>query len=271
MSLGQYRQALEDDGLARNTVAAYGGHIRRWRASGEPDVVAWLRVRIRDVPAGTATQVKAAVRRWLEFQGESRDIALPRGPRRKRRTRHALTPAQTRAFLERVQRARKLTPQAKAILGLLPLTGLRISEAVTLTDKSFVSRHRKRGLLIRGKGGHERFVPLGRSARDLVDRYRELVEVPRQGFLFPGRQPGSHVRPDTIRAALRRWRRTTEAHLTPHVLRHTFATTAYNAGTDIRTLQAVLGHTDPATTAIYAQPAERRLSGAVEAADPYRR
>lgn len=306
--LEDFREFLIDDGLALNTSNAYVGHVRRWRESDESDLVEWVRHRIRGAPVGTATQVKSAARKWLEHTGlDPAEIRLPRGPRRKRALRRSLTPEQLAAFLGRVKRSH-MAPRTKLILSLLPLTGLRISEACALTAEQFQSRRRKRGIVFPGKGGHERFIPLGATARALWDTYQRRHRPPTSGYLFPGRpqplvssepcercgaaggvrcttktgQPadphrGRPAAPPAdpvpigaheIRRALRKLRRKGEEHLTPHALRHTFATNAYNGGTDLRALQALLGHANIATTAIYARPDARTLAAGVDAADP---
>ncbi len=310
--LADFHLWLLDDGLRRATADAYVGHVRRWReAEGGPELVAWLRGRVRGAPVGTASQVKAAARKWLEYEGlDADEIRLPRGPRATRKVRRSLSPEQLAAFLGRVKRSH-LPARTKLILSLVPLTGLRISEACALRREQFVTRRRRRGIVFEGKGGHERFIPLSKTARDLLDTYDRRHRLPERGYLFPGRpnpapspepcprcgaaggercqtrtgraaeEPHRQrppaptpepipIGPHQIRRQLRDWRRRGEEHLTPHVLRHTFATNAYNGGTDVVALQALLGHANLSTTAIYTKPDVNALTAGVEAADPTR-
>jgi integrase/recombinase XerD len=158
----------------------------------------------------------------------------------------------------------------RALLEVLYATGLRVSELVKLR---LTEIQREGGYLqFSGKGNKERIVPVGETARDWVDRYlrearpalahgRETGEV----FLSGWRAKGS-TRPRPLTRTgfwklLRAYGRQAgvRSHLSPHVLRHSFATHLLERGADLRAIQAMLGHADLSTTQIYTHVLEARL------------
>jgi len=158
----------------------------------------------------------------------------------------------------------------RALLEVLYATGLRVSELVKLR---LTEIQREGGYLqFTGKGNKERIVPVGETARDWVDRYlrdarptlahgRETGEV----FLSGWRAKGS-TRPRPLTRTgfwklLRAYGRQAgvRSHLSPHVLRHSFATHLLERGADLRAIQAMLGHADLSTTQIYTHVLEARL------------
>jgi integrase/recombinase XerD len=155
-------------------------------------------------------------------------------------------------------------PTARAALEILYATGLRISELLGLPRAALASAADI--LIIRGKGGRERMVPLSDTAREAA------AALPASGkFLFPGRNP---LRPLTRQgfdlilrdAALAAG--LDPSHLSPHVLRHSFASHMLARGADLRSLQLLLGHADIATTQIYTHVLAERLQRLVEAHHP---
>ncbi len=131
--------------------------------------------------------------------------------------------------------------------------GLRISEACGLHPEDIDSRR----MLVRirhGKGDHERYVMLSRRLLVVLREYWKAARPPGP-WLFPGRDPGRHVSKDSVRKALKA--AAVQCGLTkratPHTLRHSFATHLHESGTDIRTIQVLLGHRSIRTTQLYAQ------------------
>jgi integrase/recombinase XerD len=163
------------------------------------------------------------------------------------------------------------------LLELLYATGLRISELATLPLA--VVQRTPRFLTVRGKGGRERVVPLGEPARQALARYLAC----RGGFapggrpspwLFPSRGDSGHLTRQrcgqllkmlAIRAGL------DPGRLSPHVLRHAFASHLVDRGADLRSVQQMLGHADIATTQIYTHVLGDRLRRLVETAHPLAR
>ncbi|MEA2755103.1 MAG: integrase/recombinase XerD, partial [Aliidongia sp.] len=164
-----------------------------------------------------------------------------------------------------------------AILELLYASGLRISELVSL-PLATVARG-EAYLTVRGKGGKERLVPIGGGARAALDAYLAI----RAGFLepgkparwlFPSRGAGGHLtrnRCGQLLKALALEAGLDPAKLSPHVLRHAFATHLLAHGADLRSVQQMLGHADIATTEIYTHVDVDRLTRLVTTAHPLAR
>lgn len=164
-----------------------------------------------------------------------------------------------------------------AIVELLYGAGLRVSELVTLPLAA--ARGDPHHLIIRGKGGKERLVPLGAPARAalaayIVVRGRFLLGGRRSSFLFPSRGRDGHLtrrRCGQMIEALAREAGIDPARLSPHVLRHAFASHLVAGGADLRSVQAMLGHADIATTQIYTHVESERLERLVAAHHPLAR
>ncbi|MDG6094529.1 tyrosine recombinase [Acetobacter sp. AN02] len=158
---------------------------------------------------------------------------------------------------------------ATAAIELLYASGLRISELLSLRREAF--RAEARSLIVRGKGGKERLIPLSGSARAAALALMEQDREKGSPFLFPGRTPGSPITRqafDYILHDVGRRAGLDTARLSPHVLRHSFATHMLAHGADLRTLQTLLGHADIATTQIYTHVQAGRLREAVETHHP---
>jgi integrase/recombinase XerD len=151
----------------------------------------------------------------------------------------------------------------RAMLEVLYACGLRVSE---LTGLSLTSLNRRQGVVrIVGKGGKERLVPVGQEALRWVERYLDegrpaLVAGIASAALFPGRR-GRPITRQAFWYALKRY--ALQAGITrdisPHTLRHAFATHLLNHGADLRAVQMMLGHADLSTTQIYTHIAQTRL------------
>jgi len=160
-----------------------------------------------------------------------------------------------------------------AMLEILYATGMRISELVTL-PMGAISR-RRRTLTITGKGGRERLVVLTEAALDAIDvwlSYRDqLPAAVTSAFVFPAAD--GHVSRQWFAQVLDQLRREAGlAHrISPHMLRHSFATHMLYRGADLRSLQILLGHADISTTEIYTRTQDERLAGLVRDTHPLAR
>lgn len=149
----------------------------------------------------------------------------------------------------------------KMVLTTAYAAGLRITEACSLQVADLDS---KRGLIhVRmGKGKKDRFVMFSPALRDALRRYWVVVR-PSSRWLFPGRLPGSHIHRGSVRKLLARTvkRCGITKRVTPHVLRHSFATHLLETGADLRAIQLLLGHASIRTTAGYTQVSQATLLG----------
>lgn len=158
-----------------------------------------------------------------------------------------------------------------ALLEILYSSGLRVSEVCQLriADVDVPGRQ----LRVRGKGRKERIVPIGRPALEALDRYwsrlgqRGLSDLP----AFPGgRNAGGTIQPSEVQTRLKRHLRTAglDPKLTPHKLRHSFATHLLDRGADLRSVQELLGHARLSSTEIYTHVSTERLKRAYQQAHP---
>jgi len=160
---------------------------------------------------------------------------------------------------------------ARAALEILYATGLRVSELLGLPRRALAGDASV--LMIRGKGGKERIVPLSEAAKAAAAELVALQEKDGR-WLFPGREPrhaltrqgfGQMLKLVALEAGL------DPARVSPHVLRHSFASHLLAHGADLRSLQLLLGHADIATTQIYTHVLAERLQRLVEAHHPLAR
>jgi integrase/recombinase XerD len=170
----------------------------------------------------------------------------------------------TAARLQRGRHGRRLT----LIVELLYATGLRISELVTLPASAAKAQD---ALIIYGKGGKERLVPLGRQAISAMQSYEKdrnsfYMSQGDSPWLFPSRGKGGHISRRRVGQMLDEL--AVEAGIevqkvSPHVLRHAFATHLLHNGADLRTVQELLGHEDLSTTEIYTHILDERMKSLV--------
>lgn len=267
---------LRQRGLLPRSAQAYAEAVAR----GLPDPVAALRRLVAArAPIGTVTQARAAVAHWLRWNGDADEhiaATLPPARGRKPDPKRSLSVAALGAYRTL---AAKEQENVRPVLLLLPLSGLRLSEAVGLCYAHVVQGEAGAGLHIRGKGDKPRVVPLGGAGTAIVtaqlaalDRYaaaQGLSPAARAALpLFPARPSRPELGPlsgAAVRVAVTRIARLDErlAGLTPHLLRHTYATLTLAAGLDLATLQTVLGHEDIQTTRRYLHPTADQLSAAI--------
>ena len=150
-----------------------------------------------------------------------------------------------------------------ALMELLYATGLRVSELVSLPASA--ARQEARFLMVRGKGGHERMVPLTDKAHAAANAYlaaREAAGFPDSRWLFPTGAESGHLTRQAFARDLKDLAALagiSSAKVSPHVLRHAFASHLLQNGADLRVVQQLLGHADISTTQIYTHVLEDRL------------
>jgi integrase/recombinase XerD len=221
------------------------------------------------VSARTVSRQLSALRgfyRWLRRENrivEDPTLLVER-PRTGRPLPKTLTEADVEALLAAPDTATPLGLRDRAMLEVLYATGLRVSELVGLTLPQINPRQ---GVLrVIGKGDKERLVPLGEEALAWLERYlregRVLLLGSRQSdVVFPS-QRGTQMTRQTFWHRLRQMAKQAglKKPLSPHTLRHAFATHLLNHGADLRVVQLLLGHSDLSTTQIYTHVARQRLA-----------
>ena len=154
------------------------------------------------------------------------------------------------------------------LLEMLYATGMRVSELVSLPRA--VLQGDRRVLVVKGKGGRERLVPLNTSARTALDRYLSLGQDAEDGlsqmvktrWLFPSRSAEGYLTRQRLAQELKELAEAAgidPVRVSPHVLRHAFASHLLDRGADLRSVQQLLGHADISTTQIYTHVLEDRL------------
>lgn len=271
-------------GAAANTLAAYrsdlllasaaldGGLARADAQALERLAHGWP-----DLAHGTVARKSAALRRFFAFlaeeghRGDDPGAALPRPGARRALPKVLDHPDVDRLFAAIAERLARDPPDPRdlrlaALVELLYGSGLRASELVSLPRNAV---HPDRPFLIlRGKGGRERMVPLSDQARAAVAAWRAHVAAT-HAFLFPsGATHLSRVRLHQLIKALAAEAGVPPDRVSPHVLRHAFATHLLEGGADLRALQTMLGHADIATTEIYTHVEVSRLVELVETRHP---
>jgi integrase/recombinase XerD len=267
------------DGLARSSLASYRRDLLAWSAWLDPrpllaadrgDVEAWLADQFRaNAKATSVARRLSTLRRFYRLQLERATVredptVRVQAPKRPRRLPKLLSEAQVEALLATPATESTLGLRDRAMLETLYATGLRVSELTTL-KLSQVSLDAGVVRVI-GKGSKERLVPLGDEAvgwlRDYLAQARPELAGQATGdylFLTARRTPLTRqafwalVKRYAVKAAI------APGALSPHVLRHAFATHLLNHGADLRVVQLLLGHADITTTTIYTHVARERL------------
>jgi integrase/recombinase XerD len=282
-------------GAARLTRTAYAtdlDHAAKWLARNGGDLANAGTEELRRYLASlaraqlsprTAARRLSALRQFYRFlvvEGLRRDdpTAGLDAPRLGRPLPKTLAQEEVQALITAAEREPgPAGARLRCMLELLYATGLRISELVSLPLAA--AKPDARFLVVRGKGDKERLVPLGAPARESLGAYRKLRQhFLREGetspWLFPARGARGHLTREHAAQLLKRLAVSAgldPARLSPHVLRHAFASHLVDRGADLRSVQEMLGHADIATTEIYTHVETDRLRRLVETHHPLAR
>lgn len=270
-----------EQGLSSNTLAAYRGDLKRAArffaarsvgllAATRADVRAYLESRRReDARPATAARLLSTLRRFYRYllrEGriDADPTALVDSPRLPRPLPQSLSEAQVERLLAAPGEGNALRLRDRAMLETLYATGLRVSELVSLT---LAQANLNQGVVrIVGKGDRERLVPLGDEALGWLGRYLSearprLAQRRVSAALFITARGGPLTR-QAFWHNIKRYARAARIdarRLSPHTLRHAFATHLLDHGADLRAVQMLLGHSDLSTTQIYTHIARARL------------
>jgi integrase/recombinase XerD len=288
-------------GAAKNTLEAYARDLADYVATldlagktpldvASDDIRAYLSaLEARGLKSASSGRKLSSVRqfhRFLVAEGRRAEdpSAILEGPRRGRGLPKVLSVAEVDRLLSvakegldeggRPDGERLRSLRTAGLIELLYATGLRVSELVALPKS--VARNKDPLILIRGKGGRERLAPLSPLARQAILAYRLFLEEKYPGaaagpWLFPADSESGHL----TRQAFARDLKTcaaaagiASARVSPHVLRHAFASHLLQNGADLRVVQELLGHADISTTQIYTHVLDQRMKDMVRDLHP---
>jgi integrase/recombinase XerD len=280
-------------GASRNTIESYGRdldglNVFLLKRGGElasasaDDLRAWLSAASKSgFAASTAARRLSTLRQFYRFlfaerlRADDPASALDM-PRRARPLPKILSIEEVDALMGAAGRLQGVGGlRARALLETIYATGMRVSELVTL-PVSAVERDPQM-LIVRGKGDKERLVPLTETAREALARWRTLrgeikLAGKAQRFLFPSRGAAEgHLTRQRFAQTLKELALAAgldPARVSPHVLRHAFASHLLAGGADLRAVQVMLGHSDISTTQIYTHVLDERLKSLVNQHHP---
>jgi len=269
-----------ENGLSENTLAAYRRDLcgfAAWLAgrqavlaeAGAAELLGFLAGQYRNGRAlRSNARLLSSLRRFYRYlvrEGRRKDdpTANIESPKLDRPLPYTLSEAEVEALLAAADTSAAIGLRDRAMLELLYASGLRVSELVSLDADQVNLSH---GVVrVLGKGNKERLVPVGDEAVSWLQRYcqearPQLLRGKISNRLFVSRKCGSitrqafwyRLREYALRSGIR-------GHLSPHTLRHAFATHLVNHGADLRVVQMLLGHSDLSTTQIYTHVARERL------------
>lgn len=266
-----------EKGLSKNTLSAYRRDLNRFflyldlakkdlksiTSEDLPLYLAWLRgLNNEDFAMGESSVARnvVAIRNFYEFLSKEHNYeniaANLHPPKIPKRLPKALNIENINTFLK-VSRVDKFAARDRALLELLYATGARVSEIINLKIDDYQVADKFATVRLTGKGGKQRVVPVGKFAQDAVDNYLQnsrddLLKVKNNKFIFLNGRGGALTRQSAWKIV------TTQAkaagiteELSPHSLRHSFATHLLDGGADIRVVQELLGHSSVTTTQIY--------------------
>jgi integrase/recombinase XerD len=269
-----------EDGLSANTLAAYRRDLSAYAAwlqvqggtpieqSRESDLLAYMAARHAGTKATSANRRLTVFKRFFRWALRERiteaDPTLKlRNAKQPLRVPKSLSQAQVEALLDAPDTSKPLGLRDRAMLELLYACGLRVSELVTL--KTVQVGLAEGCLRVTGKGSKERLVPFGEEAHGWITRYvsearaailggqsSQALFVTARGGAMTRQMFWKLIKAHALRAGI-------DTPLSPHTLRHAFATHLLNHGADLRAVQMLLGHADISTTTIYTHVARERL------------
>jgi integrase/recombinase XerD len=239
----------------------------------------------RGLAAASVARRLSAIRqlyRFLYSEGHRSDdpAAVIEGPKRGRSLPKVLSVKQVDDLLAQAREGVKAEAKSErlraarlnCLLEVLYATGLRVSELVSLPEAA--ARRDQRMLVIRGKGGRERLVPLNDQAKRTMTDYLALrteAKLDKSKWLFPSFGESGHLSRQHFARELKALAAAAGlkvAQVSPHVLRHAFASHLLQNGADLRVVQTLLGHADISTTQIYTHVLEERLKSLVRDLHP---
>ncbi len=276
----RFRRDLETRGVSPNTLRAYGADLTELAAwatgrGNEPATLAYRDLRAyaaalsgRGLARSSVSRKLAAVRSFHDHLVRSGDAEQNPGellpaPKPESKLPRVLGPEEVATLLERIPARTPLEMRDRAIFELAYSCGLRAEEIVNLDLDS--ADFDSEVLRVEGKGSKTRITPIGEPAQRALRRYLErgrpaLEPRPGEEALFLSRR-GRRLSTSDIRRRLTKWLQeaAVAGRISPHTLRHSFATHLLEGGADLRSIQELLGHASVSTTQIYTRVEPGRL------------
>ena len=265
VDLGQFVEWANERGLAPGDVRHRD--VRRYGAG----------LSSADAAPATVARKLAAIRGLFDFLVRTERVGqnpadLVSSPKKAQKLPRVLSQEQMRTLLERIPARTPLELRDRAMLELAYSCGLRCEEIVNLDQDAL--DHETEQLRVLGKGSKERLLPVGEPAQKALRRYMErgrhaLAGDPREQALFLSKS-GRRLSNSDVTRRLGLWTREAAlaAGVSPHALRHSFATHLLEGGADLRTIQELLGHSSISTTQVYTRVDAARLRDTYAAAHP---
>ena len=269
------RYSQVERGLSDNTINAYRQDLEEFRTFVENEGMASWPTEASDVDAFLARQrdlnkATSSISR-LQKLNPMLEIDLPK---KERRLPTALSQAEMNRLLEQPNTKRKLGIRDRAILETLYATGMRVSELINLELQDL---HDDLGLVrVLGKGEKERLIPISPVALDWIKKYENEVRDPlilqvgkSDEHIFLNNR-GKKITRQAIWQMIKKYCQMAAItkDVTPHTLRHTFATHLLENGADLRVVQEILGHSDISTTQIYTNLSQKQILNVYQKTHP---
>jgi len=268
-----------ESGLSAHSLAAYGADLKSFSAylnnthntlqsADHASLLNYMAMRSNQVSARTSARSLSSLRRFFRWLLREELISVDpsasiKSPKVNRTLPDSLTEDEVEALLAVPDISNAYGLRDKAMLELMYASGLRVSELISLELGQIDAR--VGGIKVLGKGNKERLVPVGEQAIESLAAYMqtgrtELLTSVKSSHLFLSKH-GSGMSRQAFWQIIKRHARTAgiKTSVSPHTLRHAFATHLLNHGADLRTLQMLLGHSDLSTTQIYTHVATARL------------
>lgn len=272
-----------EKGLSPHTIEAYGRDIRLfgdllvlkdWKGVGSGEVIAFLgELKNRSFASSSVCRILVAVKVFFRFLKKEGEVSLDLGryfetPKMWQLVPEVMTPEEVEALLAQPKGGDAMGARDKAILELLYATGMRVSELCKLQINQLHDGFVK----VVGKGRKERLIPVGKKAGEAIDHYLlsfrgEAKEIDAPLFLSHRGKPIDRV---TVWARVKAYAKMAGIgkEISPHTLRHSFATHLLENGADLRLIQDMLGHEDIGTTDRYTHVAGNRLKASFKSFHP---
>ena len=275
-----------EQGLSENTLAAYRSDLNKFALFlGQTNLLDVDEIKIRDylkqrrelsLSARSTARAQSALKRFYVYfisikELTSSPLAHIDQPKLGQTLPKTLSEEEVEALLNAPNLEDPIQLRDKAMLELIYTTGLRVSELVGLRLEQL--NLRQAVVFVKGKGNKERLVPMGEIALEYIEIYlkqgRQQLIKHSTDFVFPSKR-GIGMTRQTFWHRIKHYAKVANIYceLSPHTLRHAFATHLINHGADLRVVQMMLGHSDLSTTQIYTHVAKERLKSIHQAHHP---